>query len=98
VLTASEGGILGQSVALVLSSVFDSASMCNFHYKTLLYQNLNHNCNILYLKHLIYGLYVCTCVFLIHQESFDMFLVNNPSFYDWGVTVGIRAMSKLSAY
>jgi hypothetical protein len=66
VLTASEGGILGQSVALILSSVFDSASMCNFHCKTLLYRNLNHNCNILYSKHLIYGLYVCTCVFLVH--------------------------------
>jgi hypothetical protein len=26
-----------------------------------------------------------------------MTLVNNPSFYDGGVTVGIRAMSKLSA-
>jgi hypothetical protein len=68
-----------------------------FHCKTLLYQNLNKNCNILYSGHLIYGLYVCTCVFLLHEESFDMIMVNNPSFYDGGVTVGIRAMSKLSA-
>jgi hypothetical protein len=37
-------------------------------------------CNILYWEHLIYGLYVCTCVFLLQQESFDMILVNNPSF------------------
>jgi hypothetical protein len=33
---------------------------------------------------------VCSCVFLLHQESFDMILANNPSFYDGGVTVGIR--------
>jgi hypothetical protein len=32
-------------------------------------------------------LYVCTCVFLLHQESFDMILVNNPSFYDGDATV-----------
>jgi hypothetical protein len=30
---------------------------------------------------------VCTYVFLLHQESFDMILVNNPSFHDRGVTV-----------
>jgi hypothetical protein len=54
--------------------------------KTLLYQNLNHNCNILYSEHLIYGLYVCTCVFLLCQESFNIILVNNLSFYDGGVT------------
>jgi hypothetical protein len=41
---------------------------------------------------------ICTCVFLLHQKSFDMILINNPSFYDGGVTVGIRAMSKLSAH
>jgi hypothetical protein len=29
---------------------------------------------------------VCTCVFLLRQESFDMILVNNPSFYVGGVT------------
>jgi hypothetical protein len=46
---------------------------------------MNKNYNILYLKHLIYSLYVCTCVFLLHQESFDMILVDNPSFYDGGV-------------
>jgi hypothetical protein len=52
----------------------------------MLYQNLNQNYNILYLEHLIYDLYVCTCVFLLHQESFNMILVNNPLFYDGGVT------------
>jgi hypothetical protein len=31
---------------------------------------------------------VCTCVFLIRQESFDKILVNNPSFHDGGVTIG----------
>jgi hypothetical protein len=41
---------------------------------------------------------VCTCVFLLRQESFDMILVNKSSFYDVGVTVGIRAMPKLSAH
>jgi hypothetical protein len=30
-------------------------------------------------------MYICTCVFLLHQESFDMILDNNPSFYDQGV-------------
>jgi hypothetical protein len=40
---------------------------------------------------------VGTCVFFLCQEFFDMILVNNPSFYDGGVTVGIRAVSKLSA-
>jgi hypothetical protein len=29
---------------------------------------------------------VYMCVFLLRQESFDMILVNNPSFYDGGVT------------
>jgi hypothetical protein len=29
---------------------------------------------------------VCTCVFLLRQESFDMILVNNLPFYDEGVT------------
>jgi hypothetical protein len=29
---------------------------------------------------------VCTYVFLLHQESLDMILVNNPSSYDGGVT------------
>jgi hypothetical protein len=87
VLTASEGGILGQGVALVLSSVSVSHLRVIFRYKTLLYQNLNQNRNILYLEHLIYDLYVCTYVFLLHQESFDMILVNNPSFYDGGVTL-----------
>jgi hypothetical protein len=48
-------------------------------------------------KHLIYDLYVCTCVFLLRQDSFNMVLVNKPPFYDGGVIVGIRAMLKLSA-
>jgi hypothetical protein len=64
-------------------------STCNFYCKSLLYQNLNQNCNILYLQHLICGLYVCTCVFLLRQESFNMILVNNSSFYDGGVSVFI---------
>jgi hypothetical protein len=63
VLFSSEGGILGQGVALISSSV----SLSNLHLlstaKTLLYQNLNQICNILNLVHVIYGLYVCTCVF-----------------------------------
>jgi hypothetical protein len=42
-------------------------------------------------------LYVCTYEFSLHQESFDVILVNNPSFYDGGVTSAIRAVSKLSA-
>jgi hypothetical protein len=36
-----------------------------------------------------YGLYVYTCVFLLHHESFDMILVNNPSLYDGGVIVSV---------
>jgi hypothetical protein len=34
---------------------------------------------------------ICMCVFLLHQESFNMILVNNPSFYDWGVTTSVQA-------
>jgi hypothetical protein len=34
-------------------------------------------------------LYVCTCVFLLRQESFDMILINSPSFYDGGVTAAL---------
>jgi uncharacterized membrane-anchored protein YitT (DUF2179 family) len=51
-----------------------------------LYQNLNQNCNILFSEYLFYALYVCTCVFFLYQESFNMILVNNSSFYDGGVT------------
>jgi hypothetical protein len=58
---------------------------------------LNQIYNILNLEHLIYGLYVYTSVFLLRQESFDMILDNNPSFYDGGVIAGIRVISKLSA-
>jgi hypothetical protein len=47
-LTAAEGGILGQGVTLVLSSVLLPHLHVNFRYKTLMYQNLNQNCNILY--------------------------------------------------
>jgi hypothetical protein len=97
VLTTSEGGTLGKSVSLVSLSVLLLHLHVIFLLQTLLYQNLNQNCNILYSGHLIYDLYVYTCVFLLHQESFDMILVNNSSFYDRGVTVGIRAMLKLSA-
>jgi hypothetical protein len=52
-----------------------------------MYWNLKKKYNILYTEHLIHGLYVCICVFLFHQESFDMILVNNSSFYDGGVTM-----------
>jgi hypothetical protein len=45
-----------------------------------LYQNLNTICNILYSQHLIYGLYVCTYVFLLRQEYFDMIMINNRVF------------------
>jgi hypothetical protein len=54
------------------------------------YQNLNKKYNILYSDYLIYDLYVCTCVFLLHQEFFDMILINNLSFYDRGVTPRAR--------
>jgi hypothetical protein len=87
-LTASKGGILGQGVALVSSSVSLPHLRVQFHYKTLLYQNLNQSYNILYSEHFIYGLYVCTCVFLLHQKSFDMILVTNPSFYDGVLHMG----------
>jgi hypothetical protein len=75
---------------------FASASMCTLHCKTRLYQNLNKNYNILYSEHLIYGMYVCTCVFLLHQESFNMILVSNPSFYEGVVTIpmGITSGAK----
>jgi hypothetical protein len=72
-----------QGVAII--ECITSASTCNFRCKTLLYQNLNQNCNILYSDHLIYGLYVCASLFLLRQESFDMILVNNISFYDGGI-------------
>jgi hypothetical protein len=49
----------------------------------------------LYSEYSIYCLYLCTCVFLLRQESFDIILVNNPSFYDGSVTIDIRATSKL---
>jgi hypothetical protein len=52
-----------------------------------MYQNLNQICNILNLEHLIYGLYVCSCEFLLRQEFFNMILDNNLSFYDEGVTI-----------
>jgi hypothetical protein len=71
--------------------------MFSFRCKTIFYQNLNQICNILNLEQLIYGLYVCTCLFLLHQEPFDMILDNSPSFYIGSITASIRAMSKLSA-
>jgi hypothetical protein len=80
VLTACEGGILGQGDAIVSSRVSLLYLHVTFHCKTLLYQNLNQNYNILYSEHLIYDLYVCTSVFLLRQESFNMILVNNLSF------------------
>jgi hypothetical protein len=46
-LTASEGNILGQGVALVSSSVLLPHPRVYFCCKTLLYQNLNQNYNIL---------------------------------------------------
>jgi hypothetical protein len=45
---------------------------------------MNQNYKILYSEHLPYDLYVCTYVFLLHQESFDMIQVNNQSFYVGG--------------
>jgi hypothetical protein len=89
VLTTTESGILGQGVALVSPSVSLSRLHVHFHCKTLLYRNLNQNCNILYSEPLIYSLHVCTCVFLLCQKSFDMILINNSSFFDGGVTGGI---------
>jgi hypothetical protein len=88
-LTASEGDILEQGVALISSSLSLLHPCIIFCCKTLLSQNWNQNYNILYSEHLIYSLYMRTYVFLLHQESFDMILVNNPSFYDGGVTVGV---------
>jgi hypothetical protein len=95
VLTSFEGGILGQCVACVSSSVSLLHPRVHFRCKTLLYQIMNQNCNILYSDHLIYDLYAYTCIFLLHQESFDMILVNNPSFYDGGVTIFSRQLSPL---
>jgi hypothetical protein len=92
-LTTSEGGILWQGVALVSLSVSLPHLHLIFRSKTLLYRILNQNYNILYLEHLIYGLYVCTCVSFLHQESFDMILNNNLSFYDGGVTSSLSCMS-----
>jgi hypothetical protein len=80
------GGILGQGVVLLLSSVSLSHLHVPFHCKTLLYRNLNQKLKHFIFRALNYGFYVCTCVFLLHQESFDMILVNNPSFYNEGVT------------
>jgi hypothetical protein len=82
VLTISKGGTVGQGVAFLLSSVALPHLRVLFCCKTLLYQNQNYN--ILHPEHLIYGLYVCTYIFLLHQESFNMILVNNPS-YQMGV-------------
>jgi hypothetical protein len=44
----------------------------------------------LYSEHLIYGLYMCTCVFFLHQESFDMILVNTHHFMI-GVLQGVTS-------
>jgi hypothetical protein len=76
-LTASKGDNLEQGVILVLLSVSFLHLHVTFLLQTLLYQNLNKNYNILYLELLIYDLYVCICVFLLCQESFDMFLVGH---------------------
>jgi hypothetical protein len=59
--------------------------MCNFSLQNSVVSKHEQKYNILYSEHLICGLYVCNRVFLLHQESFDMILVNNPSFYDVGV-------------
>jgi hypothetical protein len=64
----------------VSSSVSHPLLHLFFRYKTMLYRNLNQIFHNLNLEHLYYDLYVCTCVFLLHQESFDMILVNNLSF------------------
>jgi hypothetical protein len=39
-----------------------------------MYQNLNSNYNILYLEHLIHGLYVYTREFSFRREFFNMIL------------------------
>jgi hypothetical protein len=88
-LTASEGDILGQDIIFFcIVECITSTSIFTLRCKTLLYRNLNQLCNILILEHLIYGLYVCICVFLLHQKSFDMILENIPSLYDGGVIAG----------
>jgi hypothetical protein len=33
---------------------------------------------------------MCTYVFFLCKKSFDMILINNPSFYDWGVTMSCQ--------
>jgi hypothetical protein len=59
-LTSFEGSILGQGVALVSLSATLPHLCVHFYCKTLMYQNLNQICNILYLEHLIHSLYACT--------------------------------------
>jgi hypothetical protein len=61
-LTASEDGILEKGVAPVSSSVSISHLYVTFLLQNSLYQILNQNFNILYLEHLIYGLYVYLCI------------------------------------
>jgi hypothetical protein len=67
VLTISKGGILGRGVALILSSILLPHLRVIFHCKTLVYQNLNQNYNILYSEQLFYGLYACTYIFLLRR-------------------------------
>jgi membrane-bound acyltransferase YfiQ involved in biofilm formation len=69
-LTAFEGGILGQGVSLVSSSVSLPRLRVYFHHKTLLYENLNQNYNILCSEHLI--VYSC--------------FIKNPSTWSWLTT------------
>jgi hypothetical protein len=89
VLIASEGSILGQGVTLVPSSVslshlhvISAVKLCCIKTSTKIV--------IFYIKSIQFMiLYVCTCAFLLHQESFDMILVDNPPYYDGGVAVGM---------
>jgi hypothetical protein len=84
-LTAFEGGILYHRV--LSSSISLPHLRAIFLLENSVVSKLEQkNYNILYSEHLIYGLYMCTCVFLFHQEFFNMILVNNLSFYDGGVT------------
>jgi hypothetical protein len=64
---------------------FTSTFYINFCYKTLLYRIQNLICNNLTFRALTYGLYVCIRVFLLHQESLDMILTTNLSYFEMGV-------------
>jgi hypothetical protein len=72
VLTAAEGGALGQGVAYVSSSVSFLHLRLLFRCKTLCTKIWTQIVIFLYSEHLIHYLYVCTCEFLHRRESFDV--------------------------